>query len=89
MSQKPKKTSKLKISDLAILSGVSVPTIKYCIREGLIQRLDSDGRKTSNYDSDYVDQILLIKKNFRRNAFSPYWNRSLNLTKIPFIPDGL
>ncbi len=59
---KTKKNGKLKISELAELSGVSVPTIKYYIREGLIPRPTSDGRKVSNYDPDCVDRIVLIKK---------------------------
>lgn len=70
MSQPANKTGKLKISELAQLTGVSVATIKYYIREGLIQRPATDGRKRSNYGPEYVDRIILIKR-LQKERFLP------------------
>jgi len=70
MPKQTDKTGKLKISELAKRSGIPVPTIKYYIREGLIPRPKRDGRKTSNYDPEYVDRLILIKT-LQKERFLP------------------
>ncbi|MBU2511662.1 MerR family transcriptional regulator [bacterium] len=82
MSKQSTITGKLKIGELAKLSGVSIPTIKFYIREGLISRPVSDGRKVSNYDPEYVDRLILIKK-LQKERFLP-----LNVIKKLIAAEG-
>lgn len=56
------KPSGLKISQLAHLAEVSIPTIKHYLREGLIPRPVKTGRTMSYYDPECVARVRKIKR---------------------------
>ncbi len=62
MARRLDKPAGLKISQLARLAGVSVPTIKHYLREGLLPRPVKTGRTMSYYDPACVDRIRQIRR---------------------------
>lgn len=60
----------LKISELAKKAGVSVPTIKFYINQGLLPRPVKTGRTMAYYDESYVKRIAVIKK-LQRERYLP------------------
>lgn len=62
MARPPTKPRGLKISQLAHLAEVSVPTIKHYLREGLIPRPVKTGRTMSYYDPECVERVRKIKR---------------------------
>ena len=60
----------LKISELAERSDVSVGTIKYYLREGLLPRPVKTSRNMAYYPEDFVDRIRLIKQ-LQEDRFMP------------------
>lgn len=56
------KTKGLRISQLAKLADVSIPTIKHYLKEGLLPRPIKTGRTMSYYDHECVDIVRLIKR---------------------------
>jgi DNA-binding transcriptional MerR regulator len=52
----------LKIGELAEASGVSVPTIKHYLREGLLPEPVKTSRNMAYYPPDFVERIRLIKQ---------------------------
>jgi len=52
----------LRISELAKLADVSIPTIKHYLKEGLLPRPIKTGRTMSYYDESCVDRVRLIKR---------------------------
>lgn len=65
-----KKNKKLRISQLAELSGVTVPTIRYYLNEGLLPPPVKTGKTMAYYDPACVDRIRLIKR-LQRERFLP------------------
>jgi DNA-binding transcriptional MerR regulator len=51
----------VRISELAEATGVSVATIKYYLREGLLPAADKRGARLSEYDERHVRRLQLIK----------------------------
>ncbi|WNI18907.1 MerR family transcriptional regulator [Actinacidiphila sp. ITFR-21] len=51
----------MRISELSRLSGVSVATIKYYIREGLLPVGRPTGVKQAEYDEDHVRRLRLVR----------------------------
>jgi DNA-binding transcriptional MerR regulator len=68
MATAPKKG--LKISELARQAGVSPPTIKHYLNEGLLPKPVKTGRTMSYYDPSCVERIKLIKK-LQKEKFLP------------------
>lgn len=62
MAREPTKPRGLKISQLARLAEVSIPTIKHYLREGLIPRPVKTGRTMSYYDPECVERVRKIKR---------------------------
>jgi len=62
MARALNKPSGLKISRLALLADVSVPTIKHYLREGLIPRPVKTGRTMSYYAPECVERVRKIKR---------------------------
>lgn len=60
----------LRISKLAELAGVSPPTIKHYLHEGLLPKPIKTGKTMSYYDPSCVERIKLIKK-LQREKFLP------------------
>lgn len=52
----------LRISELAQLADVTIPTIKHYLKEGLLPRPHKTGRTMSYYDPTCVDRLRLIKR---------------------------
>jgi len=52
----------LRIGELAEASGVSVPTIKHYLREGLLPEPVKTSRNMAYYPPEFVDRIKLIKQ---------------------------
>ena len=52
----------LRISQLAKLADVSIPTIKHYLKEGLLPRPVKTGRTMSYYDHECVEIVKLIKR---------------------------
>ncbi len=66
-----KKTKNLlRISELAMRSGVSVSTIKHYVKEGLVPHALKTGRNMAYYDPSCVERIKLIKK-IQKERFLP------------------
>ncbi|MBN2282858.1 MAG: MerR family transcriptional regulator [Deltaproteobacteria bacterium] len=57
-----KNTSFMKISELSELTGVSASTIRYYLREGLINPPVRTGKTMAYYDEGHVKQLELIKE---------------------------
>ncbi|MBN1572531.1 MAG: MerR family transcriptional regulator [Deltaproteobacteria bacterium] len=63
MSPEEKQRPKgLRISQLAKLADVSIPTIKHYLKEGLLPKPVKTGRTMSYYDQECVDIVKLIKR---------------------------
>ncbi|RJP14562.1 MAG: MerR family transcriptional regulator [Candidatus Abyssobacteria bacterium SURF_5] len=62
MRKQPIQPPGLRISQLAALAGVPVPTVKHYLHEGLLPRPIKTGRTMSYYDAACVDKIRLIKR---------------------------
>ncbi len=62
MARTADKPTGLRISQLARLADVSIPTIKHYLREGLIPRPVKTGRTMSYYDPGCVERIQKIKR---------------------------
>jgi DNA-binding transcriptional MerR regulator len=60
----------LKIGELAEASGVSVPTIKHYLREGLLPEPVKTSRNMAYYAPEFVDRIKLIKQ-LQEERFMP------------------
>lgn len=52
----------LRISEVAKLAGVSIPTIKYYLKEGLLPPPVKTGKTMAYYDPSTVDRVVRIKK---------------------------
>jgi DNA-binding transcriptional MerR regulator len=59
--RKRRNSSMLKISKLAIAADVSIPTIHYYIREGLLEPPQKTSRNMAYYDTSYIEEIKFIK----------------------------
>jgi len=73
---------KLKIGQLAQRSGVTVSTIKYYLREGLIPPPVKGSGAMSFYGRDHVDRITLIKK-MQKEQYLPLSVIKASLTMEP------
>jgi DNA-binding transcriptional MerR regulator len=62
--------SLLRIGELAEASGVSVPTIKHYLREGLLPEPVKTSRNMAYYPPEFVDRIRLIKQ-LQEERFMP------------------
>ncbi|OBI59700.1 hypothetical protein A5706_18430 [Mycobacterium sp. E796] len=51
----------MRVSELAEQTGVSVATVKYYIREGMLAAGDPGGPRRATYDSSHAQRIHLIK----------------------------
>jgi DNA-binding transcriptional MerR regulator len=51
----------MRIAELSRNSGVSVPTIKYYLREGLLQAGTRTGPNQASYDDDHLHRLRLIR----------------------------
>jgi DNA-binding transcriptional MerR regulator len=60
----------MKISTLAERTGVPVPTIKYYLREGLLQPGLTRGATRADYDESHIDRIRLIRTLVTTGALS-------------------
>lgn len=67
---KPKDKGTLRASELAELAGVSLPTIKHYVNEGLIPKPVKTGKTMAYYDETCVRRIKLIKK-LQKEKFLP------------------
>ena len=54
--------NRLKISQLARRAGVTVPTVKHYVREGLLPRPVKTSRNMAYYSEESIDRIRLVKK---------------------------
>jgi len=70
MKKNKEKPAGLKISQLARLADVPIPTIKYYLKEGLLPRPAKTGRTMSYYGFDCVEKVRLIKR-LRTERFFP------------------
>ncbi|MBI5115979.1 MerR family transcriptional regulator [Candidatus Poribacteria bacterium] len=70
MAQNKPKRKGLRISQLAKLAGVPIPTIKHYLNEGLLPRPTKTGRTMSYYGNDCIDRVRLIKR-LRTDRFLP------------------
>ena len=60
----------LKISQLAQKAGVSIPTVKHYVREGLLPRPVKTSRNMAYYSEDDIHRIRLVKK-MQKERFLP------------------
>ena len=51
----------MRISELSRLTGISVPTVKYYIREGLLPQGSAVARNQAHYDDFHVHRLRLIR----------------------------
>jgi DNA-binding transcriptional MerR regulator len=51
----------MRISDLSASSGVSLPTLKFYLREGLLQPGESTGRNQAAYDERHLRRLRLVR----------------------------
>ncbi|GAB3057910.1 MerR family transcriptional regulator [Intrasporangium mesophilum] len=51
----------MRISELADLTGVSIPTLKYYLREGLLPAGEAQGATRASYDERHVERVRLIR----------------------------
>lgn len=51
----------MRISELAEHTGVSVPTLKYYLREGLLPAGESRGATRASYDEGHVSRVRLVR----------------------------
>jgi len=64
------KKNLLKISQLAQRAGVSIPTVKHYVREGLLPRPVKTSRNMAYYSKDDIHRIRLVKK-MQKERFLP------------------
>src|SRR3954471_14727150 len=55
------KEEPLGISQLSEATGVSIPTLKYYLREGLLHPGHSQGATRATYDDSHVDRVRLVR----------------------------
>ena len=67
---KPQKDRLLRIGQLANMAGVSAPTIKHYVKEGLLPRPVKTSRNMAYYDESCVERINLIKR-IQKERFLP------------------
>lgn len=60
----------LRISEVAKLAGVSIPTIKYYLKEGLLPDPVKTSRTMAYYESSTVERVIKIKK-LQKEKFLP------------------
>lgn len=82
MAKKTDAPPKYKISQLAKTAGVSVSTIKFYLKEGLIDPPTPGDGSMSYYSQDHVNRILLIKR-LQKERFFP-----LNVIKRMIATDS-
>ena len=51
----------MRISELSEETGVTVATLKYYLREGLLQPGESQGATRASYDGRHVDRVRLVR----------------------------
>ena len=68
--ESPPKDNLLRIGQLAKKAGVSAPTIKYYVKEGLLPRPVKTSRNMAYYDESCVERINLIKR-IQKEKFLP------------------
>ena len=51
----------MRISELAERTGVSIPTLKYYLREGLLHAGEAQGATRATYDASHVDRVRLVR----------------------------
>jgi DNA-binding transcriptional MerR regulator len=51
----------MRIAELSERSGVSIPTIKYYLREGLLPRGEATGRNQARYGSEHLSRLRLVR----------------------------
>jgi DNA-binding transcriptional MerR regulator len=51
----------MRISELSAASGVSLPTLKFYLREGLLQAGDSTGRNQATYGERHLRRLRLVR----------------------------
>jgi len=61
---------KLRIGELASAAGVSVPTVKFYLQQGLLPRPEKTGRTMSYYDPSCVARIRLVRR-LQREKYLP------------------
>ena len=61
-SVKPKKGQLMRISEVARAAGVSIPTVHYYMKQGLLMAPAVTSRNMAYYDPHCVDEIRLIKE---------------------------
>ena len=67
---KPKEKNLLRISQLVKKAGVSAPTIKHYVKEGLLPQPVKTSRNMAYYDDSCVERINLIKR-IQKERFLP------------------
>lgn len=51
----------MRISELSARSGVSVPTLKYYLREGLLPPGRATGARSAEYGDDHLERVRLVR----------------------------
>ena len=51
-----------KISEISLITAISIPTIRYYLREGLLPPPIKTGKTSAFYNDDHVERLILIKK---------------------------
>ncbi len=51
----------MRISELADVTGVSIPTLKYYLLEGLLHAGEAQGATRASYDEQHVERVRLIR----------------------------
>jgi DNA-binding transcriptional MerR regulator len=51
----------MRISELARRTDVSIPTLKYYLREGLLHAGEAQGATRASYDESHVDRVRLVR----------------------------
>ena len=51
----------MRISELAERTGVSIPTLKYYLREGLLHAGEAQGATRASYDESHVERVRLVR----------------------------
>ncbi len=65
-----KALKQLKISELAEKAGVTIPTIRHYLKEGLLPQPVKTGQTMAYYDPECIDRVRLIKR-LQRERFLP------------------
>lgn len=69
----------MRISELSAASGVSLPTLKFYLREGLLQPGESTGRNQAAYDERHLRRLRLVR------ALTEVGNLSLKEVKAVLV----